>query len=118
MSVGDTGVVATFVRTRAVSSGLVRSAATTDGASLATAVHVPLDSAGWAARSAISCRYQFSSEAGSRDSSATLTVAGSGESGSHGSAVLKPAAGCDASQRIGVRICASGLSPVIPISSP
>src|SRR6478735_6192991 len=55
-SFGDTGVVATFVRTRAVSSGLVRSAAMTDGASLATAVHVPLESAGWAARRATSRR--------------------------------------------------------------
>jgi hypothetical protein len=47
-----------------------------------------------------------------------LTDAGSADSGSHGSAVLKPAAGCDASQRIGVRIRSSGFAPVIPISSP
>ena len=49
---------------------------------------------------------------------ATLTLAGSAESGSHGVPAVKPADGLVASQRIGVRMCSSGLVPLRPISSP
>src|SRR4029453_5605031 len=86
-----------FATTRTMSEPFDRRYATTWRSAESTGTIAPRARAGREARTRIRSRYGESSEAGSRDSSATLTVAGLSLSASHGVPVVKPAPGADAS---------------------